>query len=99
MKSHLSAGLRGRPNAWVVISFTIYEILFRHIPFADIIVTLHVYFQIRTRFLSNQAIDRAGTGFGKFWKAMESDNAIFQDLESVAKRCYGKVLDLCLGKF
>ena len=34
--------------------------------------------------------------FGRFWKAMEIDNAIFQDLESFGKRMifngYGKGL-------
>ena len=28
---------------------------------------------------------RALTGFGKFWKSMEIDNAILQDLESLGK--------------
>ena len=40
----------------------------------------------------------------KFWKVMEIDNAIYQDLERFGKReasqnCRGKVLDFCLGQF
>ena len=38
-----------------------------------------------------------------FWKAMEIDNTVFQDLENFGKGLflnrYGKVLDFCLGKF
>ena len=39
-----------------------------------------------------------------FWKVMEIENAIFQDLQSFWKRDkfyigYGKVLDFCLEKF
>ena len=42
--------------------------------------------------------------FGKLWKVLEIDNAIFQDLASVEKKksfqnAYGKVLDFCLGQF
>ena len=46
---------------------------------------------------------RARNGFGKLWKVMEIDNAIFQDLESFGKReifqtGYGIVLEYCLGE-
>ena len=42
-------------------------------------------------------------GFGRLWKVMEIENAIFQDLKSFEKRVdfqsgYGKVLDFCLEK-
>ena len=43
-------------------------------------------------------------GFREFWKVMEIDDTVFQDLKSFGKRdiflngC-GKVLDFCLGKF
>ena len=48
-------------------------------------------------------ITRVSKGFGQFWKVIEIDNAVFQDLESFGKRedfqtGYGKVLDFCLGK-
>ena len=41
---------------------------------------------------------RARTGFGRFWKVMEFDNAVFQDPESFGKRevfqnGYGEGLD------
>ena len=43
------------------------------------------------------------TGFRRFWKVMEIDNTIFQDLESFGKEIfqsgYGKGLDFCLKKF
>ena len=38
-----------------------------------------------------------------FWKVMEFDTAIFQDLKVLEKRGfqnnYGKVVDFCLGQF
>ena len=48
--------------------------------------------------------NRVCTGFGKFWKVMEIDIAIFEDLDNfgqgeVFQTGYEKVLDFCLGKF
>ena len=34
---------------------------------------------------------RVRTGFGKFWKVLEIDNAIFQDLESFGKESIFKM--------
>ena len=41
-------------------------------------------------------------GFGKFWKFIRTNNAIFQDLEDFGREVfqngYGKVLDFCFKK-
>ena len=42
---------------------------------------------------------RVRTGFEKSGKVTEIDSAILQDLESFGKRGFGKILDICLGKF
>ena len=34
---------------------------------------------------TSQSLHKVPTGFGKIWKVMEIDNAIFQDLESFEK--------------
>ena len=49
-------------------------------------------------------MSRARTGFVMFWKVMEIENAVFQDLESFRKEMifyndFGKVLAFCLQKF
>ena len=48
--------------------------------------------------------NRVRMGYGTFWKVLEIDNAIFQELESFGKRevfqnVYGKVLDFGCGQF
>ena len=47
-------------------------------------------------------MERAHTGFGKFWNVMKIDDAIFQGLESFGKERFfqigfGRTLDFCLG--
>ena len=56
-----------------------------------LLVIIYNYILFLDYFFDATCYNRVRTGFGKFWKVMEIDNAIFHDLESFGKGIFFKM--------